>query len=42
MVRPTIGNLVVVTLLAVAGILALKWAGRAFPVPGLSDVISSV
>jgi hypothetical protein len=42
MVRPTIGNLIVVTALAVAGILAAKWLTRVFPVPGLSDVVQSV
>jgi hypothetical protein len=42
MIRPTIGNLVMVTLLAVAGILASKWLLARFPVPGLSDVVQSV
>lgn len=42
MVRPTIGNLLVVTALAVAGIWALKWATRIFPIPGLSDIASGI
>lgn len=42
MVRPTIGNLVVVTLLAVLGIWGLKALLRAFPVRGLSDVVAGV
>ncbi len=42
MVRPTIGNLIVVTALAVLGIYALKWATRVFPVPGLSDIASGI
>lgn len=42
MVRPTIGNLVVVTLLAMAGIWALKAALRMFPVRGLSDVVAGI
>ncbi len=42
MIKPTIGNLVMVTVLAVAGILASKWLLSRFPVPGLSDVVQSV
>jgi hypothetical protein len=42
MVRPTIGNLVVVTALAVAGIWGLKWLTRVFPVPGLSDLANGI
>ena len=42
MVKPTIGNLVVVTLLAVAGIWALKAGLRMFPVRGLSDVVAGI
>lgn len=42
MVRLTIGNLVVVTALAVVGIYALKAATRAFPVRGLSDLVAGV
>lgn len=42
MVRPTIGNLVVVTALAVVGIWGLKWITRVFPVPGLSDVAQGI
>jgi len=42
MVRPTIGNLVIVTALAVVGIWALKWITRVFPVPGLSDIAQGV
>ena len=34
MVRPTIGNLVMVTLLAVVGIWALKALVNAVPIPG--------
>jgi len=42
MVRPTIGNLAVVTLMAVVGIWALKALLRAFPVRGLSDLVAGV
>ena len=42
MVRPTIGNLLVVTALAVVGIVGLKWLTSVFPVPGLSDIARSV
>ncbi len=42
MVRPTIGNLAIVTLMAVVGIWALKAALRIFPVRGLSDVVAGV
>lgn len=42
MVRPTIGNLITVTVLAVVGIIALKWGTRAFPVPGLTDVANAI
>lgn len=42
MVRPTIGNLVVVTALAVVGIWGLKWITRVFPIPGLSDVAGGI
>lgn len=42
MVRPTIGNLVIVTALAVVGIVGLKWLTSVFPVPGLRDVAAAV
>jgi hypothetical protein len=42
MIRPTIGNLVVVTFMAVVGIWLAKGAMRIFPVRGLSDVIAGV
>lgn len=42
MIKPTLGNLAMVTLLAIAGILASKWILSRFPVPGLSDVVQSV
>lgn len=42
MIKPTLGNLGMVTLLAIAGILASKWILSRFPVPGLSDVVQSV
>ena len=42
MVRPTIGNLVIVTALAVVGIWGLKWLTRVFPIPGLTDVAQGV
>ena len=42
MVRPTLGNLLMVTVLAIVGILASKFVLSRFPVPGLSDVVQSV
>ena len=42
MVRPTIGNLVIVTLLAMVGIWAVKAFTRAVPVPGLSDLAAGI
>lgn len=42
MVHVSIGNLVIVTGLAVFGIIALKWATSVFPVPGLRDIANSV
>lgn len=42
MVRPSIGNLVMVTALAVVGIVGLKWLTSVFPVPGLRDIANSV
>jgi hypothetical protein len=42
MVRPTIGNLLVVTGLAVVGIFAFKAIMRAFPVRGLSDLAGGI
>lgn len=42
MIKPTLGNLAMVTLLSVVGILASKWLLSRFPVPGLSDVVQSV
>jgi hypothetical protein len=39
MVRPTIGNLVTVTALALVGIVGLKWLMNTFPIPGLADVV---
>lgn len=42
MLRPTLGNLVMVTFLATIGILASKWLLRQFPVGGLSDVVNAV
>lgn len=42
MVRPTIGNLVVVTAMAIVGIYAFKALTRMFPVRGLSDVAAGI
>lgn len=42
MIRPTLGNLVMVTVLAIAGILLSKFVLARFPVPGLSDVVQNV
>lgn len=42
MVRPTIGNLAVVTLMAVVGIWALKAITRVIPVPGLAELANGV
>lgn len=42
MVRPTIGNLVMVTLMAIVGIWASKALLRAFPIRGLSDLVAGI
>lgn len=42
MVRPSVGNLFFVTILAVVGITIAKAAMRIFPVRGLSDLIGGV
>jgi hypothetical protein len=42
MVRPTIGNMLVVGLMAVVFIWAGKALTRAFPVKGLSDVFAGI
>ena len=42
MVRPTIGNLIVVTGLSIIGIWGAKALMRMFPVKGLSDVIGGI
>lgn len=42
MVRPTIGNLVVVTGLAIVGIWGFKALMRAFPVRGLADLAGGI
>lgn len=42
MVRVSVGNLVVVTALAIAGIYGFKWSMRIFPVRGLSDLAAAV
>jgi hypothetical protein len=41
MVRPTIGNLVMVTLLSVVGIWALKALVAKFPIPG-GDIVRQI
>ncbi len=41
MVRPTIGNLVSITLMAVIGIWALKALVRAVPIPG-GEIIRNI
>ena len=38
MVKPTIGNLVMVTVLSVVGVWGFKALMRAFPIKGLSDL----
>jgi hypothetical protein len=42
MVRVSVGNLLVVTALAIAGIYGFKAAMRIFPVRGLSDVAAGI
>lgn len=42
MVRPTIGNLIVVTGLAIAGIWGFKALLRIFPVRGLSEIAGGI
>lgn len=42
MLRPTIANLLMVTLLAVVGIYGLKAITRAVPVPGLTAFVGAV
>lgn len=42
MVRPSVGNLVVVTVLAIVGIWAFKAVMRILPVRGLSDLAAGI
>lgn len=42
MVRVSLGNLVVVTMLSIVGIYAFKVAVRMFPVRGLSDLAAGI
>lgn len=42
MIRPTIANLAMVTLLAIVGIYVAKVVVRAVPIPGASALISAV
>jgi hypothetical protein len=42
MVRPTIGNLIVVTGLSIVGIWGFKALMRMFPVKGLSDLAGGI
>lgn len=42
MVRPTIGNLIVVTGLAIAGIWGFKALMRMFPIRGLADLAGGI
>lgn len=41
-VKPSVFSLITVTLMAVIGIVLLKWLNAKYPVPGLTDVINSV
>jgi hypothetical protein len=41
-VKPSVVSFVMVTLMAVVGIVLLKVLAKRFPVPGFSDVINSV
>jgi hypothetical protein len=40
--RPSIGNLIIVTAMAVLGIYALKAISRTVAVPGLRDVVDAI
>lgn len=42
MIRPTVGNLVMVTIMAIIGIWASKALLRAVPVRGLSDLVAGI
>lgn len=41
-VKPSVLSWVIVTLMAVTGIVLLKWAMSKWPVKGLSDIIKAV
>ncbi len=42
MVRPTIGNFIIVTIMAVLGIYGARFATRLFPIPGISDIVGGI
>lgn len=42
MVRPSIGNLAMVTLMAIVGIWALKAVSRVVPVPGFAELVRGI
>lgn len=41
-VKPSIPSFLIVTMMAIIGIVFAKWLMTRFPVPGLSEVIQSV
>jgi hypothetical protein len=42
MVRPSIGNLAMVTLMAIVGIWALKAVSRVVPIPGFAEIVRGI
>lgn len=41
-VKPSVANLVIVTMLAVVGFSLLKFAMRRWPIPGLVDLVNAL
>lgn len=41
-VKPTVLSFAVVTLMAVTGIVLLKWFVSRYPVPGLTEIVTAV
>lgn len=41
-VKPTVLSFVTVTIMAVTGIVLLKWFVSKYPVPGLSEIVAAV
>lgn len=41
-VKPTVLSFVTVTIMAVTGIVLLKWFVSKYPIPGLSEIVTAV